>query len=219
MDMKTVERGGVMEPQKRQIMNAAGASETDEINLLEYVHVLVKYKVLILGLAFLGFLGGYVAALVKGPTYVAEAVIEAKEGDKQSSSSSLSSLGALGGFVANQLNMAGSPGLDRISLILDSRKFNAELISKYDFLDDVYAQKWPDKHEEFYDKVEGKWSEQFVKPELLGVGKVLKENYLKKGVSQKTMSIKVESRDSLFSHTLLGNYLEYLNSYLIFRPM
>lgn len=214
MGMETAECDAAVSVQTRQNTSSQEISNPDEINLLEYVHVLVKYKAFILGFTFLGLIGGYIAAVVKGPIYVAEAVIEAKEAENQSSAPNLSSLGAFGGLVASQFNLSGNPGLDRIALILESRKFNAELIEKYDLLPEIYAQKWPDVYEKHYDTLDAKWSQEFVKPVLLGVGNTLKESFLKKDISKKTMSLRVESGDSLFSHTVLEHYLEYLNSYI-----
>ena len=73
--------------------------DPDEINLLEYIYVLVKHKWWIIGATILGLVGGYVAALIKGPTYVAEAVIAAKESENQKTTS----LAALSGMLASSL--------------------------------------------------------------------------------------------------------------------
>src|SRR5512133_1046085 len=108
-------------------------SDPDEINLLEYIYVLVKNKWWIIGAAIFGLVLGYGLALKKGPRYVAEAVIAAKE-NENSKTPNLSSFGALSGIVASQLNISANPGLDKIDLILGSRKFNAEMIEKYDLL-------------------------------------------------------------------------------------
>ncbi len=188
---------------------------SDEINMLEYVRVVLKRKVLIVGLTFFGLIGGFTAALVKGPTFVAEAVIAAKEQEGQAAASNLSALGAIGGLVASQFNMVGSPGLDKIDIILNSRKFNAEMIEKYDLLPAIYAQLRPDLYKKHYDTISNSWDEQFPEPKILGVGKKLKEEFLQKETHKnKTMTLRVESGDSLFSETLLAKYLEYLNYYI-----
>lgn len=212
--MKTVEIDSDMSERKERVKSYM--MDSDEIDLLEYVRVLWKHKFLILGFLVFGLIGGFIAAEIKGPTFVVEAVIAPKESENKSSVSNLSSLGALGGMVANQLNIAGNPGLEKIDILLSSRKFNAELIKKYDFLPNVFAQKWPERYRELYDSTNDEWSDQFVSPKLLSVGKVLKENYLDKEIDKKsnTMILKVSSSDSLFSETLMSNYLEYLNSYI-----
>ncbi|NLW33793.1 MAG: hypothetical protein GXY77_20280 [Fibrobacter sp.] len=187
---------------------------SDEINLLEYIYVLVKNKWWIIGATILGLVLGYVAAIIKGPTWISEAVIAAKESDTQKTPN-LSGLGAFGGMVASQLNIAGSPGLDKIDLILDSRKFNAEVIEKYNLLSLIYKVSWPKFYKEFFDTVKNEWASDFVKPNLLRVGGYVKKEYLKKETSKNnTMTIQFESRDSLFSDSLLGLYLIYLNDYI-----
>ena len=188
--------------------------DSDEINLLEYIYVLVKNKWWIIGATVLGLVLGYVAAIKKGPTWISEAVISSKESDNQKTPN-LSGLGAFGGMVASQLNIAGSPGLDKIDLILDSRKFNAEVIEKYNLLPLIYKVSWPKTYKVFFDTVKNEWASDFVKPNLLRVGGHVRKEYLKKEMSKNnTMTIQFESSDSLFSDSLLGLYLIYLNDYI-----
>jgi len=59
------------------------APRSDEINLLEYAYVLVKNKWWIIGLTVLGLVLGYVAAIIKGPTWVAEVMIAPHETESQ----------------------------------------------------------------------------------------------------------------------------------------
>ena len=74
-------------------------TDPDEINLLEYLYVLIKNKWLIIGLTLLGFIGGYIAALIKGPVYISDAVIAPKEMESVKTPD-LSGLGMFGGMVA-----------------------------------------------------------------------------------------------------------------------
>ncbi len=101
----------------------------DEIRVLEYIYTLVKHKWRIIGFTLLGIIAGDVIALIKGPTWISEVIIAPKESNMQTTPN-LSGLGAFGGIVASQLNITGNPGLDKIELILDSRKFHAEVIEK-----------------------------------------------------------------------------------------
>jgi len=190
------------------------AQDPDEINLLEYIYVLVKNKWWIIGVAVFGLVLGYVAAMIKGPMYVAEAVIAAKENESQKTPN-LSSLGAFSGLVASQLNISGSPGLDKIDLILGSRKFSAELIEKYNLLPSIIKLQSPKVYREFYDTVKNEWKSEFKEPNLLMVGGGLCGGFLKKETNKNgTMTIKVESKDSTFSDTLLSKYLQYLNVFI-----
>lgn len=186
------------------------ANDPDEINLLEYIYVLVKNKWWIIGIALLGLVLGHVAAVIKGPTYIAEAVIAPQEdGSQKSTSSGLSS------FLLSQLNMAGNASLDKINLILGSRKFNAELISNFNLLPAIYKVKWPKTYKAYFDTLHNVWSPAFKPPKLMEIGSFIKGTYLKKEENKdNTMTIKVESPDSTLSDTLLSKYLLFLNDYL-----
>jgi hypothetical protein len=189
-------------------------TDMDNINLLEYLYAIVKNKRWIILFTVFGLAFGYALALIKGPTWTSEAVIIAKESDTQKSPN-ISGFGAFGGIVASQLNIADNPGLDKIEIILDSKKFYSEVIKKYNLLPLIYKYSQPKKYREFYDTTKQEWSETFTKPNLLNVGNYLKGTYLQKEVKKnKTMLLSFQSGDSVFSDTLLSVTLTYLNSYI-----
>jgi hypothetical protein len=188
-------------------------SDPDEINLLEYIYVLVKNKWWIIGATIIGLIVGYGLALKKGPSFISEAVIAAKESESQRTPN-LSSFGAFSGLVASQLNISANPGLDKIDLILESRKFNAELIENYDLLPMIYKEAMPKVYSKVYDTLKHEWKPDFKKPVMLGMGGMIKGMFLKKEIKAGLMTIKIESKDSTFSDTLLSKYLQYLNSYI-----
>lgn len=189
-------------------------NDPDEINLLEYIYVLVKNKWWIIGAAVLGLVVGYALFVLQKPTYESEVIIAAKESESQKSPN-FSSLGALGGIVASQLNIANSPGLDKIDQILGSRKFNAELIKKYDLLPQVFRNQFPKQYKLYFDSAKNEWKKEFIVPNLLSIGSAMKVKFLKKGINKdNTMVLKIVSRDSTFCDTLLSYYLQYLNVYI-----
>jgi glutathionyl-hydroquinone reductase len=59
--------------------------------------------------------------------------------------------------------------LDKIELILDSRKFNAELIEKYDLLPMIYKEAMPKVYAKVYDTINNNWTSDFKKPVMLGM--------------------------------------------------
>jgi len=189
--------------------------DPDEINLLEYIYALVKYKKLVAGLTLLGLVLGFTAALIKGPTWVAEAVIAPKQIESQRSSS-LAGLGGLGGLMASQLDLFGNASLDKMDLILDSRDFGAKLIDKYDLLPVIYKIKWPKVYKKYRDPSQNAWKPAFVKPKPLDMGNFIKAKYLKKRKDGKrnTLLLSIRSRDSAFSINLATKYVEYLNDYI-----
>ncbi|MBN2035447.1 MAG: hypothetical protein JW768_01775, partial [Chitinispirillaceae bacterium] len=189
-------------------------SNPDEINLLEYIYALVKHKWLIIGITLLGLIGGYIAALVKGPTWVAEAVIAPRETESQKSPS-FAGLGALGGIVASQLNLGGNASLENIDLILDSREFGAKLIDHYSLLPAIYKQQWPKAYKKYRDTTAKSWKPEFIPPKPLEMGAFIKSNYLKKTLNKNnTLTMEIKSPDSAFSLHLGNHYVEFLNDYI-----
>jgi uncharacterized protein involved in exopolysaccharide biosynthesis len=187
--------------------------DPDEINLLEYFYALVRRKNWIICLTITGLVLGYVAAKIKGPTWVAEAIIAPKETDSQKGPS-LAGFGALGGIVASQLNIGGDASLDKIDIILDSREFNATLVEKNNLLPVIYKYQSPKAYKKFWDTVQQKWNQEFIQPKFLDMGGMVK-GYLKKVTNKnKTMTIKVQSKDSTFTITLANKYVIFLNDYI-----
>ena len=187
----------------------------DEINLLEYLFVLVKHKKLIIGVTLAGLVLGFIAALIMGPTWVAEAVIAPKETESPNALS-LTELGALGGLVASQLNLGGNASLDKINLILESRDFGAKLIDKYSFLPVIYRYQWPRLFRKYWAPSHNNWKPTFDQPKPLDMGRYIKTKYLKKEKDAKmnTLVVKVQSKDSAFTINLATMYVDYLNDYI-----
>jgi hypothetical protein len=180
----------------------ASQPDPDEINILEYLYALLHRKWIILAMTALGLASGMIIALVKGPDWIAEAVIAPKESDSQKTPS-LAGLGALGGLVASQLNMAGNANLEKIDIILDSRNFNAKMVEKYGYLPVIYKYQWPGKYRKFWDLSRQQWKPGFIAPEQLDMGRIIKGKFLKKTTNKNnTMMIKIQSHDSTLSFNL-----------------
>jgi hypothetical protein len=174
---KTIERIIFMDRETLKIPTPQ--SNPDEINLLEYIYALVKHKWLIIGFTLLGLIAGYVAAQIKGPTWVAETVIAPRETESQKMPS-FSGLGALGGIVASQLNIGGNASLEKIDLILDSREFGAKLIDNYSLLPVIYKYQWPKVYAKSWDVAKNTWKPDFILPQPLEMGDFIKFKYIKK---------------------------------------
>jgi len=189
-------------------------NDPDEINLLEYVYALVKKKWLILGVAFMGLIGGFIVAKIKGPTYTAKAIIAPREAESQKSPN-LSGLGMFGGIVASQLNIGGNASLDKIEIILDSRKFNVDMITYYNLLPLLYKYEFPENYIENYDTVSHRWIvDSLVMPVGNAAGYIKSELLSKQLEKNNTLTMKVAAKDSLFADTLLSMYLRYLDTHL-----
>jgi len=192
------------------------ATPIDEVNLFEIAYVLVKYKVIIALLTAIGFVGGYMIAKAKGPTYISSAVVMAKESDKQMPN--LGALGVLGGLAGAQLNLAGNPGLEKIEIHFDSRQFKAEMIEKYGLLNDIYKYGAPRRYKKYYDTLGGRWTEdeKFREPTPERAADLLTKKFINKNADIKrgTLTLSVKSSDSLFTCKVIEGSLEHLNRYI-----
>jgi hypothetical protein len=183
----------------------------NEFNALKYLYVIVKNKWWIIAMMLVGLIGGYAVALVKGGTFVAEVIIAPKEVEKMTS---LPQLGALGGLVASQLNMTGNASLDKINLILNSREFNAKFVETFDLMPEIYKQKWHKLYHKYWDTAQQKWKPQFVQPNPLEIGAIVKGSFVKKVINDNTMTITIQSKDSAFTYHFAEKYIQYLNDYI-----
>jgi LPS O-antigen subunit length determinant protein (WzzB/FepE family) len=200
--------------EEKKASSVQNMRDPDEINLLEYIYALVHRKGWIIAITLAGIVVGYIAAVIKGPSFVAEAVITPKEAESQKTPG-IAGLGALGGLMAAQMNISGNASLDKIDLILGSRQFNAGLIERYNLLPEIYKYKWAGKYKKYWDPEQNNWRKEFIYPKPLDMGGFIKSNFLKKTMEKnKTMTIKVSSRDSAFTWLLAKGYVDYLDEYI-----
>ena len=186
----------------------------DEINLLEYLYVLVKHKWIIIAMALLGFLGGYSIALYIGPVYIADAIIASKEVETQQTPN-LSGMGFLGAMAAAQLNVGGNASLEKITFLTENRTFNAAFAAKYNIASFLFPEFWDSTRKTWRDTVDGSPFDSSSWPKPLGTGgyfvsKFLQKEMLKNG----TMSIRVAHKDSLTAYTLLSYYITFLDDHI-----
>jgi hypothetical protein len=188
--------------------------DPDEINLLEYAYALVKAKWLIVGMTILGLAGGYIVAKIKGPSFKATAVIAPRETESQKAPS-FSSLGMFGGMVASQLNLGGNASLEKLDIVLGSRRFNARMIEQAGLLPLLHKHEWPDLYEENWDSVAGKWRMDSLRiPPVKAAGYLTGELITREIDKNNTMTITVEHGDSLFADTLLSATLHQLDDFV-----
>ncbi|MCF8070268.1 MAG: hypothetical protein K9L30_16920 [Desulfobacterales bacterium] len=128
-----------MEPASSQhISETALDTEEDEINLLDLFLVVLKHKILIIGIVFLTGLGALLYSLTMPNIYLSEATISPKEDDKNSANP-LSSLGG------GQIGIGGGGSLEKLELMLKSRELTRRVIHKHDLLPILYPDRWDDK--------------------------------------------------------------------------
>jgi hypothetical protein len=185
--------------------------DPDEINLLEYAYALLKRKWWIIGATLLGFVFGDIAAVVKGPRYVSEAIIEPQETETQRTSG-LSGLSALSGILP--ISLPGNASIEKIDQVLNSREFNAKLAERYNLLPDIYRHEWRKPYRKFFDEATGRWRPGFTPPKMLGIGAFMRNKYLKKEIVKNLLTLKIATKDSTYTDSLMAHYMEYLDLYI-----
>ncbi|RJQ78892.1 MAG: hypothetical protein C4519_11700 [Desulfobacteraceae bacterium] len=115
-------------------------SDEDEINLIEYLATLFKYKWMIVLIVFFSAVAAMVVSLLMSNVYRSEATISLRESEKNVAS--LGALGGLGGLVASQLGIGGGGSLEKLEVVLKSRDLASRVINQYELMPILFAHDW-----------------------------------------------------------------------------
>lgn len=114
--------------------------EEDEINLLDLLVTLLKYKLMIFLIVLFSGIVAVVISLRMPNIYRSEATITLRETDNRMPS--FGTLGGLGGMVASQLGIGGSGTLEKLEVVSKSRDLSAQVIEKYDLMPVLFPDDW-----------------------------------------------------------------------------
>ena len=116
--------------------------DEDEINLLDYVVVLLKHKWLIIGMVFIAGLTAVVVSLMLPNIYRSEATIAPRQQEQSQASSALSALGSLGGMAGDLMGLAGGGDLQKFEVVLKSREIVRRVVDKYKLMPELFEDEW-----------------------------------------------------------------------------
>ena len=179
--------------------------EEDEISLLDLFMVLLRHKALIVGLVFLTGVAAVIISLQMTNIYRSEATIAPKESEK-TSAGALSALGGFGGMVAGELGLGGGGSLEKLEIMLKSRKLSETVIKKYELMPIIFEEQWEAK--------EKKW---LVDPApTLQDGQKAMQNMLtvSSDPKQGTIEVGIDHKDPETARKILGYYLTELSEIL-----
>ncbi|MDA8141156.1 MAG: Wzz/FepE/Etk N-terminal domain-containing protein [Desulfobacteraceae bacterium] len=177
-------------------------AEEDEINVLGFLVIILKYKYMIVAAVFLAGLLAVILSLMMDNQYRSEATISLRE--EQTNPSPLGALGGLGGLVASQLGLGGAGSLDKLEVVLKSRDLSTRIIQKYELLPILFPEAWDAKNKRW--RAEAPPSMQdalIILQSLLSVSADSKKN---------TMMVGIEYKDPELAKTLVGYYLSELSN-------
>ena len=180
--------------------------EEDEINLLDYVIVLLKYKWLIFGIVFATGIAAVIISLMLANIYRSEATIIPRQQEKSGASSALSALGALGGMAGDLAGLGGGGDVDKFEVVLKSRELARRVVEKYKLLPELFEEQW--------DPLKKEWKEnpgpslQDAYKLIIGMLTVSRES------SSDVLAVKFDHEDPNFAKIMVDNYLAELSESL-----
>ena len=114
----------------------------DEINLLDYLIVLLKYKWLIISMVFVASVASVIYSLQLTNIYRSEATIAPRQEEKTATSSTLSALRGLGGFAGDLIGLGGGGSADKFEMVLKSRILSYRIVEKHKLMPRIFEEIW-----------------------------------------------------------------------------
>ena len=181
--------------------------EEDEINLLDYVIVLLKYKWLIFGIVFVTGLAAVIISLMLPNIYRSEATIMPRQQKKSAASSALSALGGLGGMAGELVGLGGGGDVEKFEVVLKSRELARRVVEKYKLLPELFEEDW--------DPLKKDWKENPV-PTLQDAYRLIIQEMLTVSRDRTTdvLTIKFDHEDPRFAKIMAEHYLTELSESL-----
>ena len=182
--------------------------EEDDINLLDYWRVLMRYKWMIILITIISGASAISAAFLMTPIYRAEVVL-APAGEDKNAASALS--GQFGGLAALAgINLGGGGGeVEQAIATLESRVFTNEFISQEKLMPVLFEDKWDESSSSWIVKTE----EEI--PTLWDAYKKFGTNIRSVSVDKKSgmYTLSIEWSDPELTYTWANKLVEKINSH------
>jgi len=183
--------------------------EEDEIDLLEYWHVIWKRKKMILSVSFAAVLLAVVYSLTLTNIYRAEVLLAPVGGEENKQSGLSAALGGLGGLASMaDISLGGSSTAENLA-VLKSREFIWKFVKDNKLTPILFADAW--------DSVRKRWKESDPKkqPGMWSAYRTL-TGIMKVNVDHKTglVTISIEWKDPVLAAKWANTLVGRLNGYL-----
>jgi len=178
--------------------------DDDEINLLDLFMVLVRRKWLIIGFVFFTGVSAVLISLQMTNIYRSEATIAARETEQSTGKTLSGALGGLGGLVASEIGLGGGSDVDKIEVLLKSRRLADLVVEKHNLLPTLFDRKW--------DAQKKAWSESPA-PTIQEAYRLIKDGLLKVTRDRKTnvITASIEHKDPAFAKAMMQYYITELS--------
>jgi len=184
--------------------------DEDEINLLDLLIVLLKHKLLIIGIVFIAAIGSVIYAKSLPNIYRSEATIIPRAEEKTAVPSALAALGGLGGIAGEMLGLGGGGSLDKFETVLNSRTFATKIYKEHkdEILPVLYEDAWDADNKKWHADVEKPPTVQDINKAISGM--LIAKSDKKTG----TLALQVEHTDPAYAKKMVEYYLTELSDSL-----
>ena len=181
--------------------------EEDEINLLDYLIVLLKHKRLIAGIVGGAAVLAVVVTILMTNIYRSEATITARQQEKAEGGSALAALRGVAGIAGELVGFGSGGDVDKIETLLKSRELVRRVVEKNSLLPRLFEDDWDPKKKE--------WKENPA-PTIQDAYKLFKDDLLTVSRDRKTniVTVKIDHKDPQFAKQLVDHYLTELSETL-----
>ena len=181
--------------------------EEDEINLLDYLIVLLKHKRLIAGIVGGAAVLAVVVTLLMTNIYRSEATITARQQEKAEGGSALAALRGVAGIAGELVGFGSGGDVDKIETLLKSRELVRRVVEKNSLLPRLFEDDWDPKKKE--------WKENPA-PTIQDAYKLFKDDLLTVSRDRKTniVTVKIDHKDPQFAKQLVDHCLTELSETL-----
>ena len=182
--------------------------EEDEINLLDYLIVLLKHRRLIAGIVVGAGLLAVVVSLLMTNIYRSEATITARWQEKAEGGPALAALRGIAGIAGDIVGFGGGGDVDKIETLLKSRELVRRVVEKNSLLPRLFKDDWDSKSKEW--KKNPAPTIQDAYKLLVATGMLTVSRDRKTDI----ITIKIDHRDPQFAKDLADYYLTELSESL-----
>ena len=181
--------------------------EEDEINLLDYLIVLLKHKRLIAGIVGGAAVLAVVVTILMTNIYRSEATITARQQEKAEGGSALAALRGVAGIAGELVGFGSGGDVDKIETLLKSRELVRRVVEKNSLLPRLFEDGWDPKKKE--------WKENPA-PTIQDAYKLFKDDLLTVSRDRKTniVTVKIDHKDPQFAKQLVDHCLTELSETL-----
>ena len=190
---------------KEQTIEGLPYLKEDEVNLLDYLFVLLKHKWLIMGMVFFTVLTSMVTSLRMPDIYRSEATIACREKEKLSSSP-LSALGALGGIPVDIAGLGGGGSLEKFEVVLKSRRLARNIVGRYQLMPRLFQGAWDSEKKAWKNNPAPTFQDAY--RALMGMMTLSRDR------KRNVLTIGFEYKDPAFAKEMVAYYLTELSGSL-----